>query len=732
MRFRMTPVRLLPVVLAFASALQAESFSRKVDPWVLQKSSRRDGRVPGDAPDAGRPAGRERAVREGGTGRLRDGRAAFGRGAVAEAAPGSSGEPRHPAPVLLGRQHDLGPRRPQPRRRARGPRGRVPHLRQSERPPRRSGRFEPGRSRAVVPRRHRMGRGQGPRAGGLGARIHGRGHRRRRPGHRLRVGPSRDQEQVPGLAGPRLQPQLQLARFDPLGRRLLRPGFSRAVRRPSPRHAHHGHDGRRRRRFATRSAWLRERSGSAAATWTWGPARPRPTRSASSGSSPRRTCQNQNPDPSKAPHVINNSWGCPPSEGCTDPTILQAVVENTRAAGIEVVVSAGNAGSVCETVADPPAIYEASFSIGATDSARQHRGLLEPRAGDDRRQRPHEAGRRPLPASTSARAFRAGATRTSAARAWPDPTRSESSALLLSAYPQLIGDPDAIEPLLTSSAVPRTSGETCGGVPGSEIPNNTFGWGRADALAAIMIASSDVGITQTDAPDPTLVGVPVTYTLTVTNHGPGTAFGVVASEGLSLSASVDSATPSQGGCTLLAHGASCDLGSIANGASATVVVVGTPSAEGTLTSNAAVVTAGLDTNATNNSAPVQTTVAACPFAPPTIGDGPLGPGRDGRPDRVDELGRRARPRVDAHRRNHHRRPGHTHADLRVGSSGNDDAPRAPRHARHVRGRGRARHDRRQLRGRPFRATSSANSSAPRSATESRAAAAAATSARAVP
>jgi hypothetical protein len=35
----------------------------------------------------------------------------------------------------------------------------------------------------------------------------------------------------------------------------------------------------------------------------------------------------QNPDPSKAPHVINNSWGCPPSEGCTDPTILQAVVE---------------------------------------------------------------------------------------------------------------------------------------------------------------------------------------------------------------------------------------------------------------------------------------------------------------------------------------------------------------------------------------------------------------------
>ena len=24
----------------------------------------------------------------------------------------------------------------------------------------------------------------------------------------------------------------------------------------------------------------------------------------------------ENPDPAMAPHVINNSWSCPPSEGC--------------------------------------------------------------------------------------------------------------------------------------------------------------------------------------------------------------------------------------------------------------------------------------------------------------------------------------------------------------------------------------------------------------------------------
>lgn len=47
---------------------------------------------------------------------------------------------------------------------------------------------------------------------------------------------------------------------------------------------------------------------------------------------------NLNPDPDRAPDVINNSWSCPPAEGCTDPLMLKAVVESVRAAGIFVVV----------------------------------------------------------------------------------------------------------------------------------------------------------------------------------------------------------------------------------------------------------------------------------------------------------------------------------------------------------------------------------------------------------
>ncbi|HEX5111299.1 MAG TPA: S8 family serine peptidase, partial [Saprospiraceae bacterium] len=77
---------------------------------------------------------------------------------------------------------------------------------------------------------------------------------------------------------------------------------------------------------------------------------------------------NENPDPTKAPDVINNSWGCPPSEGCdsTNWEILDIAVNNLRTAGTVVVVSAGNSGSGCGSVRDPAAIYQNSFTVGAT------------------------------------------------------------------------------------------------------------------------------------------------------------------------------------------------------------------------------------------------------------------------------------------------------------------------------------------------------------------------------
>ena len=57
-------------------------------------------------------------------------------------------------------------------------------------------------------------------------------------------------------------------------------------------------------------------------------------------------------------------------------------------------------------------------------------------------------------------------------------------ALLLSARPDLAGNVDGIENVIEQTALHLTSTQTCGGVPGSQIPNNTFGYGRIAAFAA--------------------------------------------------------------------------------------------------------------------------------------------------------------------------------------------------------------------------------------------------------
>jgi subtilisin family serine protease len=73
-----------------------------------------------------------------------------------------------------------------------------------------------------------------------------------------------------------------------------------------------------------------------------------------------------------APHVINNSWGCPPEEGCSGAEILPAL-KAMKAAGIMVVASAGNEGPECGTINNPPAYHSAwNLSVGAYD----HRTLL--------------------------------------------------------------------------------------------------------------------------------------------------------------------------------------------------------------------------------------------------------------------------------------------------------------------------------------------------------------------
>ena len=198
----------------------------------------------------------------------------------------------------------------------------------------------------------------------------------------------------------------------------------------------------------------------------------------------------QNPDPSKAPDVINNSWYSDASEGTTNLFVFQTAVENLRAAGVVVVVSAGNEGSGCSTITSP-AIYDASFSVGATDSGDNIAGFSSRGPvtvdGSNRLKPDVSAPGVNIRSSVPVNSYAGGWSGTSMA----GPHVVGLVALLLSAHPELRGHVDTIEHIIESSAVPRTDSQSCGDIPGTDVPNNTYGWGRVDALAALNLCDSN-------------------------------------------------------------------------------------------------------------------------------------------------------------------------------------------------------------------------------------------------
>lgn len=197
-------------------------------------------------------------------------------------------------------------------------------------------------------------------------------------------------------------------------------------------------------------------------------------------------------DPSQAPDIINNSWSCTEEEGCTDPNLLLQVVENVRAAGILVVVSAGNKGSQgCSTIDEPPAIYDASFTVGNSNSSDEiasnsSRGPVS--IDGSGRVKPDVTA----PGTNIYSSLPGGRYGAFSGTSMAAPHVAGEAALLISADPELRGQVDEIERIIRLSAERLAGPAACGAdVPGQAVPNNTYGWGVVDAWRAVLFASFD-------------------------------------------------------------------------------------------------------------------------------------------------------------------------------------------------------------------------------------------------
>jgi serine protease AprX len=253
-------------------------------------------------------------------------------------------------------------------------------------------------------------------------------------------------------------------------------------------------------------------------------------------------CTPNEGDPGKAPDITINSWGCPVDEGCVVGDELQAAVEAQEAAGIQMVVAAGNSGPGCSTVSDPPSFYDASYTVGAlntgtdTIASFSSRGPVT-RDGSNRTKPDITApGTNTRSASNACDSCYTFASGTSMAT----PHIAGAMALLWSAIPSLQHQIEASRDALDNSAVGIDSALCPPGGP--TPPNNVFGWGRVDIAAAVGTPGPTPSVSPTPASSATPCG-PTTPTPTATSTAAVSATPTATATATAMASATPTATP---------------------------------------------------------------------------------------------------------------------------------------------------------------------------------------------
>ncbi|GAB2464101.1 carboxypeptidase regulatory-like domain-containing protein [Xylanimonas ulmi] len=194
---------------------------------------------------------------------------------------------------------------------------------------------------------------------------------------------------------------------------------------------------------------------------------------------PTRT-DGSDPDPSKRPNIVNNSWGYR-AAGTIDDWYAD-IVTAWEAAGIFGAWSAGNSGPTCSTTSSPGA-NTIDYSAGAFDSSGQIAYFSSRGPGEDGLTKPNLAA----PGVNVRSSVPGGGYANYDGTSMAAPHLAGAVALLWSYAPSLVGDIEGTKALLDQTAV-DVDDTSCGG---TAADNNVWGEGKLDVVALLEAAPHD-------------------------------------------------------------------------------------------------------------------------------------------------------------------------------------------------------------------------------------------------